>query len=176
MRRLPHLLVGLLFIALVAGCGGGQSAADKKAAKDRQVAVAAKKKEAARQQKIGETGALCKKLVQNFTDSLDNLNSRLSVGLKPDDYNNRVGDISVTYNKVDWASTPNTYCLKKVGIPLEAAYNDFTAAGNAWSKCIDDYNCDVTKDKLPGMQKKWTHAGKMIDKSKAALADFQLDK
>jgi hypothetical protein len=174
MRKLSHLVAGLLFIALVTGCGG-QSAADKKAAKDRQVAAAAKKKEAAHQREIGETGALCKKLVQNFTDSLDNLNSRLSVGLKPDDYNSRVGNISVAYNKVDWSATPNTYCLKKVGIPLETAYNDFRDAGEAWSKCIDDYNCDVTNDKLPGMQKKWTHAGKMIDRSKAALDDFQLD-
>ena len=173
MRKLPFLIVALLTLCLIAGCD--QSQADKKAAKDKQVAAAAKKKEEARIKKIGETGALCKKLVQDFADSLDNLNSRLDVGIKPDDYSSRLGDISVAYNKISWDETPNQYCLKSVGIPLESAYRDFAAAGNTWNDCITDYNCDVEKDKLPSMQKKWTHAGKLMEKSKTALEDFQLD-
>ncbi|MEO6472316.1 MAG: hypothetical protein ABIR57_10280 [Aeromicrobium sp.] len=173
MRKFSYLGVALLLV-LLAGCGG-PSAAEKKAEKDRTVAAAAKKKQEARQKKIGETGALCKQMVQEFSDSLDDLNSRLSVGLKPDDYSGRLGDISVAYDKTDWDKTPNVYCVQKVGVPLEDAYKDFVSAGSTWSDCIASYNCDVEKDKLPGMQKKWAHAGTLIERSKAALEDFQLD-
>ena len=174
MRKLLLVLVAVSLATFLAGCGG-QSAEEKRADKDKEVAAAAKKKEAERQELIGETGELCDELVSDFREKLEDLNSRLGVGIKPDDYSNRVGDIRVAYDKVEWDDTPNVYCLQKVGVPLETAMNDFVKAGATWGDCISDFDCDVEKDKLPGMQKKWTHAGKMIEKSNAALEDFQLD-
>src|SRR5674476_317083 len=111
MRKLLLVLVAVSLATFLAGCGG-QSAEEKRADKDKEVAAAAKKKEAERQELIGETGELCDELVSDFREKLEDLNSRLGVGIKPDDYSNRVGDIRVAYDKVEWDDTPNVYCLQ----------------------------------------------------------------
>lgn len=175
MRRytLPALL--LTGVCLLAGCSQ-QNVEDKQATRDASVAAAAKKKEAARERKIGETGALCTKLVAPFTDKLHDLNSRLGVGLKQDDYGQRLGDIRVAYDATKWDTTPNAYCLRQVGVPLETAMNDYTKAGTIWGDCLENYmSCDMDAEATPKMQSRWTHAATMIDKSARNLQDFQLD-
>lgn len=137
-------------------------------------AEAREKAEAVEEDRL-ETAKLCEDMVSDLSASLGELNSRLAVGLKQDDYNSAVGDVRVAYDAIDWDTAPNIYCLTRVGVPLEKAANKYASANSIWSDCISDFDCDYDEDASPKIQKRWLQASKLIDKSSAALTDYQLD-
>lgn len=170
MRRILPLA---LLLAVLVGCG--QSEEDKRAAEDARVAAAAREAKEAEDQERLDTADLCSDVVADFSTSLGEINSRLGVGMKLDEYNTALGDVKVAYDAADWDSAPNQYCLEEVGVPLEDAFKTYIEANTTWNDCVGDFNCDYEKSAQPKIQKKWTKAAELLEQSDAALDDFKLD-
>lgn len=161
-------------LLLTAGCGStGPTAAEKKAA-------AAKKQEQKRLAQVAAGRAkakrdhdICARAIKPLRDSLQQVNSRLSVGLNYSDYNNRVGDVRVAYDsQLKAIEAAGADCLDAAE-PLETAYNSFVKVSGIWSDCIDDYNCDFSKgDANTKAQAGWAKAGRALKKSDRKLDDL----
>jgi hypothetical protein len=77
----------------------------------------------------------CEVQLGGFLEALEELDSRLNVGLVFQDYTNRVGDAQVEYDQIpfDDLATP---CVTEVGIPAEAALNHYIRADNQWNTAL----------------------------------------
>lgn len=104
--------------------------------------------------------AACKAAMRPFVDQLQELNSRLSVGLNFSDYSERVGDARVAYDAIDIPSLDQS-CLTLVGGPAEDAFNAYVRAYNTWNNCIDDIDCDNDKIR-PKLQDEWAKATEIL--------------
>jgi hypothetical protein len=109
---------------------------------------------------------------------LSELNSRLSVGMAFAEYGDRVGSARVAYDALIRDAKArggiSDACINKVGIPLQSAFNDYTAAYNLWNSCINDAGCDTSKGATHDkMQTKWSKAGRLVDKADSALTGLQ---
>lgn len=83
----------------------------------------------------------CEEALTDFQDELEELDSRLAVGLPYDEYSRQVGTIRVAYDQLSVDSLEFD-CLD-VALPLEDALQDFAKAGSIWGDCIEDFDCDV---------------------------------
>ena len=110
--------------------------------------------------------------MSEFSAALTELGSRLGVGLRPEAYSTTLGDARVEYDKIDWEAT-DAVCAQKIGKPLVDAFNLYLKASNRWEECIQDYDCDLDTDELPGMQKLWTKAGNKVVIANDRLTDYQ---
>jgi hypothetical protein len=109
----------------------------------------------------------CVSQLGSFVSSLEDLNSRLSVGLNFADYSTRVGDAKVAYDKIP-VSQLSADCTNLVGVPAQDALNDYITAYNTWNDCIDKVGC--TNDSIKTqLQADWSKASDSIDQAKAAL-------
>jgi hypothetical protein len=98
---------------------------------------------------------------------LEDLDSRLSVGLNFRDYGERVGDAKVAYDKIVIADlSPD--CVSRVGAPAETALNDYIAADDRWNRCIKSLSCKTSSIESE-LQAKWSDATSQIHSAKAAL-------
>jgi hypothetical protein len=110
----------------------------------------------------------CQQQTGGLQSSLEELDSRLTVGLAYDEYSTQVGDAQVAYDRVPIARLEQD-CLFEVGVHLENAMNAYVKADNVWNDCIVDFGCDVDSIK-PELQLRWAEATREIDKAKAGLA------
>jgi hypothetical protein len=114
------------------------------------------------------SGDACEAEVGKFLDALETLDSRLNVGVQFADYGRYVGDVSVQYNKLDIKAMDQD-CIRKVGVPAENAFNDYTSAQNTWNKCISHLLSCSLVDIKPQLHKKWQAAAREIAKAKTGL-------
>jgi len=98
----------------------------------------------------------CQSDLEAFLNTLEDLNSRLEIGLNYHDYTEKVGNVRVAYDKIDFGGL-DPECVRLVGVPAEAALNQYIQAVNAWSKCIQDINCSNEQVK-PTLQRHWAAA------------------
>lgn len=117
-----------------------------------------------------ELHAECEAALGDFLEALQEIDSRLNVGLVFQDYTNRVGDAQVEYDQVPFDSLALP-CVTGVGIPAEAALNHYIRADNQWNNCIGDFNCD-TDGIEPELQKKWSKATSAIESAREGLEDL----
>ena len=111
--------------------------------------------------------ALCEEEFTPFLESLQELDARLNIGLSYDDYSERVGDVSVQYDRLDF-DLVDPACLIGVGVPLENAFNRYVEAYNTWQACIEDINCS-TDSITSKLQEKWSRATGAIENAEEAL-------
>jgi exonuclease VII small subunit len=166
MRTLLVVLIGSCLLALGA-CGQSEEDKRKEQAVKRQRAE--KRKEARAKRKAVAQYNRCKQSLQGLPDALQELSSRLDVGLNFDEYTDKVGDIQVEYDKIDFeALGKDAGCLTSVGLPLEQAGTQFQKAASVWQKCQENIDCD--NDSIqPELQEHWSKAGVKIESSKTAL-------
>lgn len=90
-------------------------------------------------------------------------------GLNYTDYSEKVADVNVVYNDIDYGSDPDQLgCITDVGLPLEKAVNQYVSAYRVWNGCFEDINCD--NDSIDGaLQSRWAKAGKAVDRAYRAL-------
>jgi len=156
--------ISLVTLVLAMGGCGGPSAAETHAAalkKEKASAAAAAKKLRADQQAAHDQ---CVAQLQPFIDALNQVNSRLEVGLNYSDYGDRLGDAQVAYDKiqVDGLADISPKCLDAAA-KLEHSYNEFLKVKNVWSACIDDYACDFSKGTANDQaQQGWQKAGQAL--------------
>lgn len=105
--------------------------------------------------------------VSPAADRAQELDSRLHIGLSYDEYTDKVGDLKVAYDQVDFdsADADQLDCLTAVGLPAEQALNQYTRAASAWSKCFDDVDCSNDSVK-PTWQRHWAQATRKTNAAK----------
>ena len=109
----------------------------------------------------------CVRQIGPFVSALENLNSRLAVGLSFSDYSTRVGDVRVAYDRIN-AAKLDQLCVTLVGSPSEDAFNAYVSAYNTWNDCVGKSGC-TEKTVDAKLQVLWTKASGLIEQVKAAL-------
>lgn len=123
-----------------------------------------------------ETVATCSEDLTSVVATLADLESRTHVKLAFQEYSEKVADAKVAYDKVRWGSEPQE-CVQQVGVPAEAALNDYVAAFTLWNRqhttddtkryvCFGNFGCDSIQGKL---QRKWHSAAREVAKAQRAL-------
>jgi hypothetical protein len=177
--RAAHALVlGLVLgtMAAAAGCGTDEEAESRKrqaaerAQAEREKRAAAERKERDRVQKAKEAFETCTDELGDYLESLDEINSRLDIGLSYDEYTDQVGDLRVEYGKIDFDDLGDAglTCLSDVGVPSENALNQYTKAAKRWGACFEDFDCD-TDSIQPALQKRWSRASTYVEKAEEGL-------
>lgn len=110
----------------------------------------------------------CPQPMKDFLLAIEDLDSRLGVGLNFQDYGTKVGDVKVVYDRIVPADLSGE-CATSVGTPAEAALNDYIAAYTTWNDCVGSTSCtqaSITSQ----LQAKWADATEKINQAKNALA------
>jgi hypothetical protein len=105
--------------------------------------------------------------MSGMLNALHELNSRLSVGLAFADYGNDLGNVRVEYDKVDFKGMGQD-CVRRVGIPAEAALNAYVKAFNTWNKCIGNFGCS-NNSITPELHREWRDAARKISAADKGL-------
>jgi hypothetical protein len=114
----------------------------------------------------------CRDTTRPLLDKLHELDSRLDVGLNYDEYTDKVGDVNVAYDRVTPKIGGQPQCVTSVGIPAEAAFNQYVKASNIWGECFDDINCD--NDSIePDLHNHWNKASNSIDSADRGLKELR---
>jgi hypothetical protein len=109
----------------------------------------------------------CPDEVIELVETLEDLDSRLSVGLNFSAYSERVGDARVAYDRIDVGDL-DSGCIEHVGAPAEDAMNAYINAYNVWNDCIGDIDCD--NDSItPELQAEWADATELIQEARDGL-------
>lgn len=182
-RAVPVLrlswLVAIALCAALAGCGGSAVSTEESDSEDAAAAAEAQKQEEAarereeRRQKQQAAYDECVEIWGAFRSELEELDSRLSVGLNIGDYTTAIGDARVEYDKATGGDLGSQKCLDSAR-RLENAYNAYVRGSTKWQKCIDDYNCDFNDSDLGrGAQQDWVRASTALTNSHQALERMQ---
>lgn len=169
------LLVGTVSIGL-AGCGGPS---EEELARAKKVATERKEKAAeARLERIDDVAEglaadrkeACEASAEDLVDAASELQSRLNVGLNYSDYVDKVADVRVAYDRIDFdeAEAGDLECIQEVGLRLERAMNEYSAAARSWGTCVESYSCDED-DNTRRLQSRWDKAGQQIGAAETGL-------
>jgi hypothetical protein len=116
------------------------------------------------------TRADCLTMIGPFADAMQEIDSRLDVGLSEQDFVQKVGTAKVRHDRID-AKALSGACLD-AGVSYETALNHYIEAASKWSNCVSSYSC--TFKKINGyMQSQWLAASSKIEKAKAAVDKLQ---
>lgn len=178
--RVMRTAVAALIAVTMAGCGGedGPTAEDRAAASASASAASASVEaeasasasaEASASQSVEQQAAYdnCSSRTSELLTVLQELDSRLNVGLAYRDYGEKVGDVQVAYDSsVEAILAETDDCLAKVGVPLENAFNRYREVQDIWTDCIDDAYCNFSEGAVnEKVQKKWAAATKSLAKA-----------
>jgi hypothetical protein len=107
----------------------------------------------------------CRDELEGFLEVLQELNSRLGVGVQFDTYLDLVGDVRVEYDQLPDLEQE---CLFEVGFPAETALRRYIAAANIWNECIGNLGCEFDSIE-PDLQEKWAQAAELIEDAQEGL-------
>ena len=108
----------------------------------------------------------CQNRTRPLVNELNELDSRLDVGLSFAEYGSHVGNLSVAYSRLRPGSL-DFECLD-AAVAFETAYRKYARAYNVWNDCIGDFGCSV--DSIESrLQVYWLEAGSAFDRGKRAL-------
>jgi hypothetical protein len=110
-------------------------------------------------------------LLADFLTALTQLDSLVSAGqsagLQFEAYAGQVGDIRVTYERIETSSVESD-CLTAVQLPAERALNRYVEAYNIWNNCLGNGCTDA--EVMPKLEAKWAEATSQIDAAEIGLA------
>lgn len=112
----------------------------------------------------------CHSLLGDFLNALTELDSRVSAGLAFEDYSQQVGDIRVTYERIETARVEST-CLTAVALPAERALNRYVEAYTIWNNCVGNGAC-AEAEVMPKLEAKWAEATSNIDAAETGLEEL----
>jgi hypothetical protein len=123
------------------------------------------------EEQAAEAAALqaeCEEQLGDFLAELNELNSRLTIGLTLQEYGERVADVRVAYDQVPFDDLQPD-CLQDVAVPAEDALNSYVRAYRAWDRCITLQCPDFEEEDL---QSRWSDATASIDEAEQGLAQL----
>ena len=104
----------------------------------------------------------CNDQIGDFLDGLQELDSRLDIGLPFAAYNEQVGDVKVAYDRVPFGELSLACVL--AAVPAEAALNKYAEASNIWNDCITDFDCSTDSSAFTSkLQTRWATAHDKIE-------------
>lgn len=169
MRRLLMATSAAALLALLAGCGGSGQSGPAAEATSATPATAATTPPPATSAPTATTvfDPSCRPELQPLADALSELDSRLSVGMNFEVYSQRVGDVRVAYDKVDFAALDEA-CIGGPGVQLEKAVNSYQRAYRVWNTCIEDIDC--SNDSIDSLlQQHWSRATRQVSNAQTML-------
>lgn len=165
-RRWPIVVAAILILALAVGGGVwwlvGTDTGDETAAGESSVDVEAEEAQ--------EEADRCEGQLGDLLDELEELDSRLGVGVDYDEYGNLVGDARVEYDQISFRQLEPP-CVTSVGIPAEDALNSYADAGDAWNDCFGDLDCS-NNEVRPELQDHWADATSEIEQAQSGLREL----
>ena len=111
----------------------------------------------------------CHSLLGDFLAALTELDTQVSAGLQFEDYGQQVGDIRVTFERIE-TSYVESDCLTAVQLPAERALNRYVEAYNIWNNCVGNGASCAEADVMPKLEAKWAEATSQIDAAETGLA------
>ena len=168
---MTKLIGTLALVLMLVSCGGTSSPEEEgpTAAEQEQA------REEAREEALAEAQAVqaeCEEHIRPLLDKLQEVDSRLDIGLTFDEYGDFVGDISVEYNKIKFKELANVgddlACVNDVAVPAENATNSYISSYRIWEECFNDINCSNDSIKTD-LQTKWSSASTQIKKASKGL-------
>ena len=102
-----------------------------------------------------------------LVNGLEDMDSRLSVGLTFSEYSVKVGDLKVVYDKIK-PSALDSACLATIASRAESALNDYVHAYNTWNDCIGKASCTNASIKS-SLQDDWAKATETIRGLRTAM-------
>ena len=167
------LVLGLGSAAAIAIATAGPSDEERRIAAEKRESAAAEEAEREAAAELAEQKATCESTLSEFKDAVKAVDSKLNVGLVQNDFNNALGDASVAYNNLEFDPiSTDEYCLSEVARPLEQAFNIYVRSNSKWSKCIQNYGCEVEGKVLKDLQGRWLRASLKIAQVDQAIEDY----
>ncbi len=111
--------------------------------------------------------AACEAQLGDLLTALQEIDSRLDIGLNIQEYGDRVGDAKVAYDRLQPGQLERG-CLERVGVPLEEALQAYIDAYRSWDRCIDRFECELDEIE-PELQQRWARASAKIEEATSAL-------
>lgn len=173
MRRpaaiVPALAILSLSVSLVS-CG--ESEAEKnKAKREASARASAAKLQQARTDAAAKADK-CQAAVEPLLDELQELESRLGVGMNFDKYSTRVSDLKVVYDDAALGDLKDLDCLQEVALPAEKAVQQYLRAYRVWQRCFEAIDCE-TDSVTPRVQKRWSKAAVYTTLAKSSIAGLR---
>lgn len=180
------LLAPFLGLSFLTGCGDdGQAAKDEaEAAASASSVAAAESSAAAASAAASESSAAavvqqevydaCSDAVKTFMTELQEIGSRLNIGMNYDEYGQFLSDARVTYDRAfteDVVGEMDPSCLSDVAVPLENAFQAYVNVHGIWGDCIEDYDCVFSEGQTNAKaQRGWVRAGNQTSKAVEGLS------
>jgi hypothetical protein len=161
--RIPALLAVALL--LVVACASRDDTQQPGSKPDRTTPVASKQTE----EPPPIVATDCHSLLRDFLAALTELDTQVSAGLQFEDYGQQVGDIRVTFERIE-TSHVESDCLSAVQLPAERALNRYVEAYNIWNNCVGNGASCAEADVMPKLEAKWAEATSQIDAAETGLA------
>lgn len=115
----------------------------------------------------GSVSQACADALEDLTDALFELDSRLNVGMVFAAYSEKVADARVAYDRLKPAEL-DADCLRGVGSPAEDVMNEYIKAYSTWNDCITKTGC--TNDSIMSeLQAHWAKATSTLAEIKKRL-------
>ncbi len=109
----------------------------------------------------------CSKELGDFVNSLETLQSEVTIGLNYDQYSTEVTNLKVEFDQIETGSIGND-CNDNVSVPVEDAVNSYIDAYKTWNNCVESYFCTTDSIKFK-VQSFWTDADVSIANAKDNL-------
>ena len=166
MARLALLLPVLALLLAACGSDGGGEAApsDETSSETRQTATEPPETTTEEEPAISEE---CRAELEPFLEALQDIDARLDIGLNYDEYTDRVGDVSVAYDRIDVGMLEPGSCLAAAA-QAEKAFNQYIKASTTWDDCFEDIDCELDSIE-PRLQKLWAQATRLRERADARL-------
>jgi hypothetical protein len=162
-------LAGAALALALASCGGGSPAATARSkAETRSAPTSRTPAELARQRpRPVAAGTRCEAQVGGFLDAMGRLRRDLAVGLSYEQY---VGELRAVRRA--YAAIPTDRvalgCLRATGTPAERGLNEYIAASNTWTDCVEVPGCEAAS--IEGeLQGQWRLASGYLSKAQKGL-------
>jgi len=177
LRTATALLAAAALALALASCGGGSPAATAQGTTrstaspttSGQTTPPSKSKAELAQQRprAADAGSLCQAQLGEFLGAMDKLRRNLVVGLSYEQY---VGEVKAVRGAYDRVPTGRVAlgCLNAAGTAAESALNQYIAANNAWTECVETSGCNAAA--VEGqLQAEWREASEELSKAQGGL-------
>ncbi len=109
----------------------------------------------------------CATQVGGFIGAMDNLRRNLAIGLSYEQYVAEMKAIRSAYDGIP-AERVALGCLQAAGTPGESGLNEYIAAGNTWTECVETPGCESATIEAE-LQQRWRKASRYLSKAQLGL-------
>lgn len=109
----------------------------------------------------------CQTQVGGFIDAMDGLRRNLAIGLSYEQYVAEMKGIRSAYEAIPTERVA-LGCLKAAGTPGESGLNEYIAAGNTWTECVETPGCESATIEAQ-LQQRWREASRYLSKAQSGL-------